>query len=85
MSATATVTVTVTMPDEHGNVRVLQLGREVQAAADLARQQLDRKYCRSAEQRAMSSRPSMPARDVRVLTGRIGVGLAERVGLGNLG
>lgn len=39
MSATGTVT----MPDEHGNVRVLQLGHEVQAAADLARQQLDRK------------------------------------------
>jgi len=53
-------TVTVTMTDEHGNVRVLQLprGHKVQAAADLARQQLDRKYWRSAEHRATSTRPA---------------------------
>ena len=48
------------MTDEHGNVRVLQLprGHKVQAAADLARQQLDRKYWRSAEHRATSTRPA---------------------------
>jgi hypothetical protein len=64
-------------------MRVLQLpvGHEVQAAADLARQQLDRKYCRSAEQKATSSRPSSAREGCASYHAQegLGVGVVERV------